>query len=267
MGKSYKYDVISSKKTEKSAFPQHFLGDTAKEAEDTLKEFETYLNNQASAYSASVPSIEKSDFFIEGVEALAKAKKDFDPKRGAKFTPYAKFLIVDAMNECVRVNRAVVQLPTYLNKANRIIYRVKILLGNLEDRWYQILFEEKSELPETVQKPLSHYRQMLQNAAFRARITCRQLADRAEFLPSIMLNDNTSDYSMDNDTKHNEIMAKLVVDKIMPMLTIDEQIVAELIMQDLNKVEIANIIGKSDMYVSAKLDIIKKKVLKMITGK
>lgn len=267
MGKDYKYDVISSKQTEegKSAFPQHFLGNSAKEAEETLKAFEFYLNNLANAYASAVNSIDKSDFFIEGVEALAKAKRDFDPNRGVEFAPYAKFLIVDAMNECVRVNRAVVQLPTYLNKANRIIYRVKILLGAYEDQWFQILFEEDGKMPETVRKPLEHYKRMLENSAKRAKITCKQLAERAEFLPSVMLDDDVSE-ELNADINHDEIMAKLVVDKIMPMLTKDEQIVAELIMQDLNKREISKIIGKSDMYVADKLNSIKRKVLKMITG-
>lgn len=268
MGKNYKYDVISSKKTEKekSVFPPYFLGNTAKEAEDTLKEFTIYINNLASAYTAAVPSIEKSDFFIEGVEGLAKAKKDFDPKRGVKFAPYAKFLIVDAMNEYVRVNRAVVQLPVYLNKANRVIYRIKVLLGDLEDRWFQVLFEEEGSLPKTVQGPLKHYKKVLQNAADRAKITCRQLVDRAEFLPSVMLSDDVANQEMPDDTNHNEVMAKIVVDKIMPMLTLEERIVAKLIMRDLNKSEIAKIVKRSDMYVGAKLTAIKRKVLKMITG-
>lgn len=268
MGKSYKYDVIGSKKAEKdkSALPQYFLGETAKEAEETLKQFESYLNNQASAYTSAVPSIEKSDFFIEGVEALAKAKRDFDPTRGVEFAPYAKFLIIDAMNECVRVNRAVVQLPTYLSKANRIIYRIKILLGDLEDTWFQILFEKDDQIPEKVRKPLIHYRQMLENSAERAKITCLQLAERAEFLPSIVLDENVSEHEFTDESNHNEVMAKIVVDKIMPLLTTDEKVVAKLIMKDLNKVEISKIIEKSDTYVGQKLKSIKRKVLKMITG-
>lgn len=268
MGKNYKYDVISSKKADKkdSAYPQYFLGSTAKEAESTLKKFEAYLNNLASAYTAAVPSIEKSDFFIEGVQALAKAKKDFDPSRRVKFTPYAKFLIVDAMNECVRINRAVVKLPAYLSKANRVIYRIKILLGDLENEWFQVLFKKDSQLPEKAKKSLKHYKQMLQNSANRAKITCEQLAERAEFLPSVMLDDDVSDYELNADNNHNEMMAKIVVDKIMPMLTEKERVVAELIMCDLNKSEIARIVKKSDMYVANQLKLIKAKVLEMIIG-
>lgn len=262
---TYKYDVVSSSKAKSKAdFPQYFLGKTAKEAEDTLKIFGKYLNNLASAYALAAPTIDKSDFFVEGVEALAKAKKDFDPEKGPEFAPYAKFLIVDAMNEYIRKNRAVVRLPAHISKANKVIYRIKSLLGSREDMWFELLFEDAGKLPHETESKLEHFRKVFQNAANRARLSVRELADRAEFLPTTLSEEELTDCAV--EVNHDEIMAKLVVDKIMPHLSEIEQVVAECIMRDLNNREIAAIIGKSDTYVHKKIQSIKQKVLNMITG-
>lgn len=262
---TYKYDVVgTSEAKSKAEFPQYFLGKSAKEAEDTLKAFGKYLNNLASAYAVAAPAIDKSDFFIEGVEALAKAKKDFDPNKGAKFTPYAKFLIVDAMNEYIRKNRAVVKLPANISKANKVIHRIKSLLGPKEDVWFEVMFEGAEKLPSNALEKLEHFKTVFENAAKRANLSCRELADRAEHLPTALPTEELSEHFV--DVNYDEMMAKIVVDKIMPMLSETEQVIAELIMSDLNNVEIARAIGKSDTYVASVIKEIKRKALKMITG-
>lgn len=265
MTEKFKYDVVGSEKKERvSKFPQYFLGSSAIEAEKLLKQFESYINNLASSYASAAPSIDKSDFFIEGVEALAKAKKDFKPDRGVKFGPYAKFLIVDAMNDCIRRHRAVVQLPVYINKANKVIYKIKILLGDREDDWFDILYNK--DYPDQIKEQLLHYKSVFEAAASRARLTPDQLAERAEFLPATVNDADVPVTALGIEDNHDSIMARLVVDKIMPKLNDDERIVAELIMQDLNNSEIARRIGRSDMYVADRIRSMKAKVLKMITG-
>lgn len=269
MGKNYKYDVISSKKVEtadRPIYPQYLLGDSAKEAEDTLKEYEKYLNNIASAYASLVPTIDKGDFFIEGIEALAKAKRDYDSTKGCDFKPYAKFIIIDAMNEFIRKNKAIVQIPSYISKSNKIIYKIKQILGENEIDWFNILFEHTDELSDDIKEPLMHYKNMLENAAERASISCRQLADRAEFLPNTTLDVDTVGLELTTEIDHDKMMARLVVDKIMPLLDDTEKLIAEMIMLDMNKREIAGVIERSDMYVADRIKSIKQKVLKMMTG-
>ncbi len=267
MGKSYKYDVLSSKKTTKevdSVFPKYFLGNTTKEASALLNQFEPYINSVASTYS-SATNIEKSDYFIEGVEALAKANKDFNPDKGLEFAPYAKFIIVDAMNEFLRKNRAVVQVPAYINKVNKIIYRIKKALNGNENDWFEIVFKGKGVIPKNREETLNHDKKLFKNAAVRAKITCKQLADRAEFLPTtpeLSVVDNNISDEMD----HDKLMARILVDKVMPKLNSEERIIAELIMLDLNNSEIAKLIKKSDVFVASKLKNIRKKTLKMISG-
>lgn len=267
MGKNYKYDVISSKKTTKevdSVFPKYFLGNTTKEASALLSQFEPYINSVASTYSLAT-NIEKSDYFIEGVEALAKANKDFDPNKGLMFAPYAKFIIVDAMNEFLRKNRAVVQVPAYINKVNKIIYRIKKSLAGDENNWFEIMFEGKGIIPKNRKEVLNHDKKLFENAASRAKITCKQLADRAEFLPTTP-ELSAVDNSISSEMDHDKVMARILVDKVMPKLNSEEQIIAELIMLDLNNSEIAKLIKKSDMFVADKIKNIRKKALKMISG-
>lgn len=261
----YKYDVISIKSTDESSsleidFPKYFLGDTIEEAQETFNAFKSYINNISGTYANAVHNISKDDLFSECVIALAKAKKDFDSKRSSNFKAYAKYIIVDALCEYIRKNRTVVQVPSYINKANKTIVKLKSMLQN-NDLWYDLVFN-----CEDITQEIKHHKQTLLNAAKRAKITCEQLVERAEFLPLI----STEEYSVDNSDllydNTESILAKVVVDKIFTSLSEDEKKVAELTMQDLNKTEIAKMIGRSDQFVDDKLMSIKTKVLKMIMG-
>ena len=100
MSNKYNYEIISSTDAgnhPSEKFPNYLLGDSLSEAEDTYLKFEKYINNLSNMY-ASASGIEKSELFGDAILALGKAKRDFDPRIG-KFVPFAKFLIMDAMNE------------------------------------------------------------------------------------------------------------------------------------------------------------------------
>jgi len=258
----FKYDIISTKSIESSTeLPKYFLGSTAKEAENTFEGFKSYINNIANTY-ASASNISKDDLFSECVIALAKAKKDFDPERGSDFRSYAKYIIVDALNEFVRKNKSIVQVPSYINKANKTINKLKNLFNN-DSLWYSLAFNNEYDPKGDIE----HNKKVLHNAAKRSKITCEELIERSEFLPFI---DHSNDFAHYTDTEPMDnadaVIAKVVVDKILCILSESEQRVAELLMTGLNKTEIAKTIGKSDQFVSDRILAIKSKVLNMITG-
>lgn len=261
----YQYTLISTKSSDDKSnvdieFPRYFLGSTIEEAQDTFNAFKSYINNISIAYSGLVQNISKDDLFSECVFALAKAKKDFDSKRSSDFKAYAKYIIVDALREYIRKNRAIVQVPSYINKANITIVKLKKLLNN-SSLWYDLVFNR-----EDVTEEIDHHKKILLSAAKRAKITSEQLVERAEFLPVVNTEEQTIDGSESPYDETESILAKVVVDKIFTSLSEDEKVVAELTMQDLNKTEIAKTIGRSIQFVDDKLKAIKSKVLEMIIG-
>lgn len=260
----FNYGLISTKerkKEKKETFPKYFLGENIKEAEKLFTEFKHYLNNISYNYSR-ITGIDQSDLFSEGILALGKAKNDYDSKKSNNFIGYAKFLIIDAMNEYVRHNKTSVKIPSYIIKTNRIINRIKTKLNNTED-WFNSLFNESLnniKLAASIKENLLGDKELIDRAAVRAKIDSKTLVERAEFLPSIITNYIDSI----QETKHETIISKLLVDRLMLILTENEQTVAILIMEDLNNSEIGRELNRSSNWVEARLSKIKKKILNMI---
>ena len=260
MGK-YNYTILSHKETtdlqNETDFPTYFLGSTAEEAQETFNNFKLYINNVATVY-ASVSTVAKDDLFSECVLALAKAKKDFDPSRSSDFRPYAKYLIVDAIHECIRRNRAVIEVPSYISKANITINRLKGLLNN-HNSWYDTVFNNVEVISEKIREKVEYHKDILIKAATRAKITPEQLIDRAEYLPIMSLETGTI-----IESEQESILAKIIVSEIIPLLTDTEKSVASLLMRDFNNAEIARELNRSDTFVANKINSIRVKILRMM---
>lgn len=255
MNEKYKYDVKKIKETRSS--PKYLLGDSIKETEELLAEFTFYINNLARAYSEST-NIDRGDFFGEAIIALGKAKADFDPKRGGEFAPFAKFIIVDAMNECVRINKAVVITPVYIDKAHKIIVRIKNVISNYTDSFDDVVFNnafDKAKIPKSIKAAVLYDKNLLNRAAKRSKLTLVELIERAEFLPLVLQKDVTKEA----DGSDKPPLAKLIVGEILELLDDEETAVADLIMDDKNRSDICKLLSCSDDWVVNRIKAIRRK--------
>jgi len=261
MKKLYKYDIKTIKETGSSP-STYLLGDSVEEAEELLMKFSGYINNVTRTYSEAT-GIDRGDLFGDAVIALGKAKKDFNPEKGGKFAPFAKFIIVDTLNECVRQNKAAVTTPVYINKAHKIIIRIKSLISNYTDVFEDILLDEefdKFNIPTSVKITILYNKELLNKAANRANITLVELINRAEFLPLMIPED---DIKKVNDNEKT-IFTKLIVTEIFAILNKNETIVAELIMNDKNISDICKILNKSTDWVKNRIKHIKNKTTRLL---
>lgn len=264
--KDYKVQVSEHKiDTDVCEFPQYFLGDSAKEAEEVFSKFKKYLNSLANSYH-HVTGIDKSEFFGDGVLALGKAKRDFDKKKGGNFKDYAIFLIIDAMNECVRLNRSSINVPSYINKTHKILNRIK---KNLVGSKYSLSDVFKStidswELDNTKKLELIKDKELIENASTRAKMSVDVLIERSEFLPYILPEDVTSNEPKQDD---EQILNKLLVSKMFSVMDEDEIKVASLLMKDNNKSDIVRELNKSMSWVNSRIDSIRDKSLKVLGKK
>ncbi len=267
MGENYKYNVISTKTLDEVDSPKQLLGDNLKDAEELLLKFSAYINKMAGIYAAST-SIDKGELFGEAVIALGKAKAEFDPTKSGEFAPFAKFLILDAMNECVKSNRTLVHTPSYINKSHNIINRIKNTIFKYTDDLDAILTDgifRRIILPATTNEKVSGDIILLQRAAKRASISFIQLIERASVLPMIITTEESREL-IDEDTSQDTLIAKMLVDKIKLLLDKNELAVAELIMQDKTKEEICKYLGHSTLWVNNRIASIRGKVKRMVMG-
>ena len=267
MGDNYKYNVISIKTSEEINSHKQLLGNSLKDAEELLAKFSNYINKITGIYAAST-SIDKGEFFGEAVIALGKAKSEFDLTKGEHFIPFAKFLILDAMNECVRSNKTLVHIPSYINKSHNIINRVKKSIFKYTDDFDTVLIDSvfrRSILPKEISNSVRCDIVLLERAAKRASITFKQLVERALVLPTIIITEDNCE-SIEEDTNQDAIIAKMVVDKIKLLLDEDELAIAELIMDDKTKNEMCTILGHTNFWVNNRIKAIRRKVKMMIMG-
>lgn len=266
MSKEFKYEIVTTvdSKSNNECLPRYLLGETLIDAEKTFKDFESYINNISNIYSVT-SGINKSEFFGEAIIALGRAKKEFNKKLG-DFIPFAKFLIIDGMNEYVRENRALVKIPSYINKANIVINRLKADINSFVHEPKDILYVDNYNdynIPDDIIEKIKYNKEILNKAAKRACITYDELLKRAEYLP-LVISENDSLNELASNTTHDSLVAKIIVDNIMPSLTDEEKLIAELIMEDKNRKEIGEILRRSDDWILNRIAKIKRKVTKNI---
>lgn len=247
-------------------FPKYFLGDSIEEAESLFKTFKDYLNKLSNTYHFST-GIDREEFFGAGIIALGKAKKDYRSYKNSKFIPYAKFLIIDAMNECIRHNKVVIKIPSYINKTNKIINRIKKSLQTEKD-WYNEIFNydiDNINIHKNVKNKIRKDKELIEKAAKRAGLTTKKLVERSEFLPCIVSSEylyTDNDIHFSNE-QHENLLTKLLIDKLMITLNKEEKTICKFLMGSLNKSEISMKLKKSDTWVNSRIKDIKNKLLKI----
>ena len=123
-------DIITKSpvKKKEEVFLDYYLGDTPEEAEDLFKSFSRLLNIISKAYSVWT-GMDKEDLFGTALVGLARAKRDFDPKRSDNFKTFAIYKIKNALNSYYRENKTIVNIPSYVKTANGYINGIKFILS------------------------------------------------------------------------------------------------------------------------------------------
>lgn len=262
----FKYDVVKKSTVHTyEKFTKHFLGTTIEEAEKAYKEFSHTLNVIASSYSRR-SGLDKADLFGEALIGLARAKRDFDEKRGGKFKTFAIYKIKDALEEYVRVFSTPVSIPAYTRRAQKIIYR---LIGLLHSRGVgqkdidAVLngHIETDKIPKDIMQHVLEQVNFLRNEATRAKISLKTMVDRVMVLPC----GSTDIECVEPDDRYEEKMnAKLLINNIKNYITKDELRILELISEGIIYKEIGKKFNRSDAWVVQQIEKIRNKVRKEI---
>lgn len=255
-----KFRVIKQNKVENiEGFPKHFLGETLEEAEKTYKEYKGLLDSFAYMYSTTT-GLDKHDLFGHALIGLAKAKRDFDPKRSDNFKTFAIFNIKDELNEALRLNGATVVIPTYIKKAISIINSIFTTCAKYGTNALQVIHTRvvPREFGEADLEFCSRKLTLLKRAAIRATITYEELVERILLVPQeVSYEDHVNTESSQRGQQVLE--AAMVVEQLKRHMTGEEWAVCSGIMSDCSYEEIGKIIGKSPAWICKKLVELRKR--------
>jgi len=267
----YKYEIVpvhgGTNTSQDAGFSMYMLGDTVEEAEQTFNTFRAYINNMAALY-VGASGIDKEELFGDALIALARAKKDFNIRMGS-FIPFAKFIIIDSMNECVRRNRTLIKVPSYVNKANILINKIKNISEGYCNNMHEVLFDNVNKIekmPDEIKKIVTINKKLLASAAVRANLTYDDLVERSEFIPIEINEQYDSDIeNISYEPNQETLLNKIVVADILPLLTTTEREVADLLMRDLNRHDVGKALKRSDDWVLNRMKSIKTKIIRRVT--
>ncbi len=263
----FRYDIIKESQIEAyEEFPKHFLADTLEEAEGLYKEYHKLLNIISYNYS-SASKIDKGDLFGEALVGLARAKRDYEEDRGAKFKTFALYKIKTALNEYVRKNSMSITVPAYIRNANRHLEALKSIFNfcNIDENilhesfegdkfkfFYSIVNEGGfGKLGEKAKNLFGN----ITKAASRANISAKELVKRAEFVPTDVEYDDYLNSSDIIKTEEDRLLMALFVENIKPYMTATQLTIAEYIMDgEKTYKEIGKEFGHSDAWVRQELD-------------
>lgn len=257
----FKYDIIKKGTVHLyEKFLKHFLGDTVEEAESTYKEFSYILNLLSNNYYSTSTGIDKVDLFGEALIGLARAKRDFDPKRSTNFKTFAIYKIKDALNEYVRSFSAPISTPAYLKNANRNLNKLDELLSSAGVDVTGIDCTD-IDVPHEIKEKYNRLIYLLENEARRAGISLNKLIERTESIPPNM----TTDDEIDTDDRAEEkIYAALLVEKLKSYMTETELIISDMIMKEKTFEEIGIKFNKTAPWVTQQVAKMRDKLKRKI---
>ena len=229
---------------------------------ELLGAFSNFINKITRSYFI-ITGMDHTELFGEANLALLKACNDFDELRGSSFESYAKFIIVDALNEYIRSNKVVVSIPKYIARANQIINRFKKLL-DYDDAHFHAIIDGIVPVESLEDAVVSELR-LLQAAAVRAGTSTENLVHRAEFLPQGCIDLSIIEETViDTNCKEKDILTKLLVEQIQTKLTADELLVSNMLMDGENTNSISIKLNKSYKWVANRINSIRLKTMKCL---
>jgi len=200
-------------------FCSHFLADTEEESEQLLLEFRNDISSLANKFASITGNIDRQDLEQEGLIGLARAKRDFDEDRSAKFRIFAIYKIKDAMREFVTTQAANVRIPYYLREALRLATDLRSSMEKGGYSGYDSMVDMWSisgnfEADESIKSEINKIRSVLANLAERSHTTVPQLLERAELMPLPMSTAlETYDHGMSDNFNTEDTMVAYMTNK------------------------------------------------------
>jgi RNA polymerase sigma factor (sigma-70 family) len=260
----YKYDIINQTVVrQREEMPEYFLADDPEEAQALHDRFSKILNTLSYNYSVATGLL-KSDLFGEALIGLARANRDWDPKRSKDFKTYAIYRIKDALREFCIENASSIRVPMYIRIANNQYNELVSICESYDIPVEMLVFDQ--EIPH-VFEPNDAVRAaelvtLLINAANRTNVSMEKFVHRVQAVPSDELFENQLPPEVE-EMQSRQLEAALVVDKLKQHMTQEEMVICSGIMNDLSYEEIAQQLGKSKGWVSGKLKSFKQRMLEM----
>jgi RNA polymerase sigma factor (sigma-70 family) len=247
MKDEFKYHIISKdEEPSKEEFLEYFLGNSVEEAEKTYNDFSSLLNRMSYSYS-SISGLEKRDIFSEALVGLARAKRDYDPKRSNDFKTFAIYNIKNAITEYVRKTTEVFSIPAYIKLANSNISAIKSILFKAEittddldvsvdiNKLYDINIDDSLK-----DKCLNHLSNLI-NSADRANIDLNELIKRSEFIPSSL---EFVEETTQHESTEDDLIDKLMIEKLKTKMDATDRDIAQRILSGQSYTEIGEAYNK-----------------------
>ncbi len=260
----YKFDILNHKVVERPEdMPKHFLADTLKEAEALYKEFEQLLNGLSYNYSVAT-GMDRADLFGEALIGLARAKRDWNPKRSKDFKTYALYRVRDALAEYARKNKMSVCIPSYVKKANSNLKTLETLCkrNNIELNLVLINHEIPQCLSTADALLCATLIKNLINASNRARVDYKKFVERIRYMSKeVTYTDNTP---VDFDRYQELLETALIVKKLETYMTKEELEICKGIMEDKSYTQIARDMHTNIDRVKRTFGKFRKKAIKLL---
>ena len=209
----FRYEIVKKSAAQYyEAFPKHLLGDTVAEAESLFKEFSKTLNSIAHSYAAK-SGLDRADIFGEGILGLARAKRDFDPRRSNNFKTFAIYKIKDSIHDHIRSLSGPVSVPAYVSKVSR-------WLNELESSSPETTLDLLSGRAEALTKRAVELIRLLSAEAKRLGLSYEELVERARLIPYEDRSVDVDSQGVDNETR---LYARITLSELDKLMTEDER--------------------------------------------
>jgi RNA polymerase sigma factor (sigma-70 family) len=264
--------ILSTKPLEEytEEFLPFFLGNTEGEAEANYEVFSRTLNNIASSY-AKFSGLEKEDLFGTALTGLARALRDFDPKRNSNFLMYANYKMRSVLNDYCHKNMAIVSVPSYVALAHGYINRIRNILFKYvgpEGSVKAVILSKKVPNIRMTTKELSTYKGALahlETLSKNSGVSYDDLIERSEYVPLNVSFEES--YLTDEDFEERDvkqIQLTALVSKIRGRMTAKEQSIADGIMlgKTYDEIGAEQKPPRSAAWVRKQLDNIKNRIMK-----
>ena len=241
------------------SFPKHLLADTLEDATAVFQKFSKTINDLARSYAA-MSGLSRADLFGEAVIGLARARRDFDPKRSKNFKTFAIFKMKDTLNNYVRNFSNLITVPAYLKRINKWVNMLEDVLKAATlptEEIEEILNGEKHV--SLVGELHSRYLELstyLSKEAARLNTTQSDLVKRARILPQ----ESSGDVEMLPEDEEEKIQTRIMVEKLRGHLNKTELRIADMIMEGKTYEEIGREFGHTRPWVSQQLVKIKERL-------
>jgi RNA polymerase sigma factor (sigma-70 family) len=239
-------------------FPKHLLADTAEEAEAVFKMFSKVVNDLARSYAAG-SGLNRADLFGEAVIGLARAKRDFDPRRSKNFKTFAIYKMKDTLNDYVRSFSSPVPVPAYLKRVSRWVGILEEVLRSamLPEVDVEAILNGRRQafLPGELHDHYLELSEYLAKEAKRLNVTQEELVKRARAIPKEFVSEPDGLAASDD-----ELYTRIMVEELKRHMTETELRISEMIMAGKTYKEIADVFGRTAPWVRQQLDKIKDRL-------